>query len=62
MVLIETALVNKQNSETPRLRDSETPAKKFENPRRKVTQENENLGLGQNASEISRSEQTFPRP
>ena len=54
MVLIETALVNKQNSETP--------AKKFENPRRKVTQENENLGLNQNASEISRSEQTFPRP
>ena len=49
MVLIETV---RQENKNPRL----------ENPRRKETQENEISRLIQNASEISRLEQKFPRP
>ena len=57
MVLIETVGQKKQKSETPRPR-----CQKFENLRRKETQENGISRLIQNASEISRLEQKFPRP
>ena len=57
MVLIETVGQKKQKSETPRPR-----GQKFENPRRKETQENEISRLIQNASEIWRLEKKFPRP
>ena len=56
MVLIET-MGQKTKSETPRPR-----SQKFENPRRKETQDNEISRLIKNASEISRSDQNFPRP
>ena len=39
-----------------------TVGQKFENPRLKETQENEISRLIQNASEISRLEEKFPRP
>ena len=51
MVLNETV---GQKNKNPRFRD--LVVKKFENPRRKETQENENSRLIQNVSEISRSE------
>ena len=47
----------KTKSETPRPR-----SQKFENPGRKETQDNEISRLIENASEISRSDQNFPRP
>ena len=58
MDLIDT-VGQKTKSETPRLRPR---GLKFETPRRKETQENEISRLIQNASEISRLEQKFPRP
>ena len=55
-VLFKT-VCQKTKSETPRPR-----GQKFENPRRKETQEKEISRLIQNASEISKLEQKFSRP
>ena len=57
MVLIETV------GQETKIRDSETSREKIENPRRKEAQETQEISrLIQNASEISRFEQKFPRP